>query len=165
MSDSLRHHGLQHTRAPCPSPTPRIYSDSYPLTRWCHLTISSSVIPFSSCFQSFPVSVFSDELVLRIKWPKCWSFSFNISPSNEYSGLISFRMDWLDLLALQGTEAEQKRVIGQRGPISYLDPSTGVFGYSNTLATWCEELTHWKRPWCWERLKAGGEGDDRGWHG
>ena len=61
-------------------------------------------IPFSSCLQSFPASVsFSSESVLRIKWPKYWSFSFSISPSNEYPGLISFRMDWFELLAVQGT--------------------------------------------------------------
>ena len=69
----------------------------------CHLTISSSVIPFSSCLQSFPnIRVFSDESALRIRWPKYWSFSFNISPSSEHPGLIFFRMDWLGLFALQG---------------------------------------------------------------
>ena len=67
------------------------------------LTISSSVVPFSSCLQSSPASVFSNELVLHIRWPKYWSFSFNISPSNEHPGLISFRMDWFDLLAVQVT--------------------------------------------------------------
>ena len=56
MSNSLWLHGLQHTRLPCPSPTLRAYSDSCPLSRWCHPTISSSVIPFSSCLQSFPAS-------------------------------------------------------------------------------------------------------------
>ena len=86
---------MQHVRAPCPSPTPRVYSKSCPLCQWCHPTISSSVIPFSFCLQSFPAS----GSVLCIRWPKYWSFSFSISPSNEYSGLISFRMDWLDLLA------------------------------------------------------------------
>ena len=188
MSDSLQPHGLQHARPPCPSPTPRAYSNSCPLSRWCHPTISSSVILFSSYLQSFPASksfqmsqffttmlvcipnlcqfssvqslsrvrlfatpwiaarqaslsitnsrsslrrtsiesvmpsshlilsspllpssifpsikVFSSESALHIRWPKYWSFSFNISPFNEYSGLISFRMDWLDLLAVQGT--------------------------------------------------------------
>ena len=80
------------------------YSNSCPLSWWCHPTISSSVVPFSR-LQSFPVSVrvFSDESVLCSRWPKYWSFSFNISPSSEYSGLISFRMDWFDLLAVQGT--------------------------------------------------------------
>ena len=68
---------------------------------WCHPTISSSVIPFSSHLQYFPASVFSSESVLCIRWP--WSFSFSISPSNDYSGWISFRIDWFDLLAVQGT--------------------------------------------------------------
>ena len=68
--------------------------------QWCHPTISSSVVPFSSCLQSFPASGSFNESALRIRWPKYWSFSFNISPSSEYSGMISFRMDWLDLLAV-----------------------------------------------------------------
>ena len=104
ITNSLRPHGLQHARLPCPSPTPGVYSNSCPLSWWCHPTISSSVVPFSSCLQSFPnIRVFSNESVIRIRWPKYWSFSFSISPSNEHSGLISFRMDWLDLLAVQGT--------------------------------------------------------------
>ena len=102
MSDSLQPHGLQHARPPCPSPTPRAYSNTCPLSQWCHPTISSSVFPFSSLPSIFPsIRVFSNESVLRIRWPKFWSFIFSISPSNEYSGLISFRMDWLDLLAFQ----------------------------------------------------------------
>ena len=63
---------------------------------------SHPVIPFSSCLQSFPATVFSNESILRIRWPKYWGFRFSISPSNEHSGLISFRMDWLDLLAVKG---------------------------------------------------------------
>ena len=102
VSNFLWPHGLQHTRPPCPSPTPRVYSNSCPLIWWCHPTISSSVVPFSH-LQPFSASVFSSESVLHIRWPKYWSFSFSISPSNEYSGLISFRMDLLDLLAVQGT--------------------------------------------------------------
>ena len=71
---------------------------------WCHPTISASVVPFSSLPSIFPsIRVFSNESALRIRWPKYWSFSFNISPSNEHPGLISFRMDWLELLAVQGT--------------------------------------------------------------
>ena len=86
------------------SPTPGACSNSCPLSRWCHPTISSSVIPFSSCLQCFPGSrVFSNRLALCNRWPKYWSFSFTISLSNEYSGLISFRNDWFDLLAVQGT--------------------------------------------------------------
>ena len=70
-----------------------------PLSQWCHPTISSSVVPLPSIFPS--IGVFSKESALRIRWPQYWSFSFSISPSNDYSGLISFRMDWLDLLADQ----------------------------------------------------------------
>ena len=105
VSDSLRPHELQDARPPCPSPTPWVYPNSCPLSRWCHLTISSSVIPFSSCPQFSPASrlVFSNKSALLIRWPKHWSFSFNISPSNEHPGLISFRMNWLDLLEVQGT--------------------------------------------------------------
>ena len=98
MSDSFRPHGLQHTRPPCPSPTPRVYSNSCPLSRGCYPTISSSVVPFSSCLQSFPASESTNESALRIRWPKYWSFSFNISPSNEYSGLISLGLTgWISL--------------------------------------------------------------------
>ena len=168
-------HESQHARPPCPSPTPRVHSDSCPLSRWYHPAISSSVVPFFSYPQSLPASetfpvsqlivakvaqscpalcdpldcstpdfpvlncsqillkfmsfelvmpsnhlilchsllfpssifssirVFSNESALHIRWSKYWSFSFSISPSNEYSGLICFRMDWLDLLAVQGT--------------------------------------------------------------
>ena len=103
VSNSLQPHGLLHARLPCPSPTPGACSNSCPLSRWCHPTISSSVIPFSSCLQSFPASGSFQMSQLCIRWPKYWSFSFSISPSNEYSGLISFRMDWFDLLAVQGT--------------------------------------------------------------
>ena len=104
MSDSLRPHELQHARPPCPSPIPKVYPNPCPSSRWCHLTISSSVFPFSSCPPIPPrIRVFSNESTLPMSWPKYWSFSFNISPSNEYPGLISFRVDWLDLLAVQGT--------------------------------------------------------------
>ena len=99
VSDSLRPHGLQHARLPCPSPTPGAYSNSCPSSQWCHPTISTLLLP--SIFPS--IRVFSNESVFHIRWSKYWSFSFSISPSNDYSGLISFRMDWLDLLAVQGT--------------------------------------------------------------
>ena len=105
MSESLRTHELQHARPPCPSPTPRVHSDSRPLSQWCHPAISSSVVPFPSCPQSLPASsrVFSNESSLCMRWPNYWSFSFSIIPSKEIPGLISFRMDWLNLLAVQGT--------------------------------------------------------------
>ena len=104
VSNSLRPHGLQHDRPPCPSPTPGVYSNSCPLSRWCHPTMSSSVVHFSSCLQSFPaLGSFPISQFFAIRWPKYWSFSFNISLCNEHSGLISFRMDWLALLAVQRT--------------------------------------------------------------
>ena len=105
VSDSLRPHGLQHARPPCPSPTPGVYSKlmstesvmpSSHLILCCPLLLLPLIFP---CFR-----VFSNELALHIRWPKYWSFSFSISPSNEHSGLIFFRMDWLDLLAVQGTQ-------------------------------------------------------------
>ena len=102
VSDFLRPHGPQHTRLPCPSPTPGACSNSCPSSRQCHLTIlCHSLLLLLSIFPS--IRVFSNELVLPIRWPKYWSFSFNITPSNEHAGLISFRMDWLDLLAVQET--------------------------------------------------------------
>ena len=98
VSNSLRPHEPPHARSPWPSPTPKAYSNWCPLSRWCHPTISSPSPPI------FPrIRVFSNESVLCIMWPKYWNFSFNISSSNEYSGLIYFRMIWLDLLDVQGT--------------------------------------------------------------
>ena len=104
MSSSLWPHGLQHARSPCPSPTPGVYSNSCPLSWWCHPTTSSFVVLLLLLPLIFPsITVFSNESALHIRWPKYWSFSFKISPSNEHSGLISFRMDWLYLLAVQET--------------------------------------------------------------
>ena len=105
MSDSLWPHRLQHDRPPCPSPTHRVYPNSCPLSWWCHAIISSCIVPFTSHLQAFfsSIGVFSNESVLRIRWSKYWSFSFIISPSNEYSGLISFRIDWFYFPVVQGT--------------------------------------------------------------
>ena len=103
MSDSLRPHEPQHARPPCPSPTPGVHPNPCPSSRWCHPAISSSAIPFSSCPVFPSIRVFSNESALRIRWPKYWSFSLHINPSNEHPRLISFRMDWLGLLAVQGT--------------------------------------------------------------
>ena len=104
MSDSFWPHELQHARLPCPSPSLGVCSNSCLLSQWCHPTISSSVVRFllPSIFPS--IRVFSSESVLRIRWPKYWSFSFSISPSNEYSGLITFRIDWFVLLAVHRTQ-------------------------------------------------------------
>ena len=104
MSNSLWPHGRQHVRPPCPSPTPRVYSKLISIESVMpsnHLILCRPLLLPPSNFPS--VRVFLHESVLCIRWPKYWSFSFSISLSNEYSGLISFRMDWLDLLAVQGT--------------------------------------------------------------
>ena len=104
MSDFLQPHRMQHSRPPCPLSTPRACSHICPSSQWCHPTISLLCRPLLLLPSIFPsIRVFSNESVLRITWPNYWSFSFSISPSNEYSGLISFRMDWFDLLAVQGT--------------------------------------------------------------
>ena len=106
MSDSLRPHGLQNARLPCPSPTPRLYSNlklmsialvmpSNHLILCCPLFLPPSIFP--------SIRVFSNQSVIPIRRLKYWSFSFNISPTNEHRRLISFRMDWLDILAVQGT--------------------------------------------------------------
>ena len=102
--DSLRPHEPQHTRPPCPSPTPGVHSNPCSSSRWCpsnHLILCRPLLLLPSIFPS--IRVFSNESALHIRWSKYWSFSFNISPSNEHPGLISFKMNWLDLLALQGT--------------------------------------------------------------
>ena len=87
-----------HVNLPCPSISPRDCSNSCPLNQSCHATVSSSVIPFFSCLQSLPASGSFPK-----RWLKYWSFCFSICPSNEYSGLISFRVNWFDLLEVQGT--------------------------------------------------------------
>ena len=98
----MRPHGLQHARLPCPSPNPRA---------WVRLTSIESVMPSNHPILCHPllllsifpsIRVLSNESVFHIRWPKYWSFSFHINPSNELSGLISFGMNWLDLLAVQG---------------------------------------------------------------
>ena len=95
VSDCLWPHESQHTRPPCPSPTPGVHLNSCPSSQWCHPAISCSVVPFSSCRQSLPASG---------SFPRSQFFaSGGVSPSTEYSGLISFRINWLDLLAVLGT--------------------------------------------------------------
>ena len=103
MFDSLRSHGLQHTRLPCPSPTPGVCSEPMSIELMMpssHLILYRPLLLPPSIFPN--IRVFSNEAVPHMRWPKYWSFSFSISPSSEYSGPVSFRMDWLDLLAVQG---------------------------------------------------------------
>ena len=105
VSDSLRPHGLQHTRLPSPCLSPRVCSNGLMSVKLVmpskHLILCCPLFHLPSVFPSIKVSF--TELALHIRWPKCWRFSFSFSPSNEYSGLISFRIDWVDLLAVQGT--------------------------------------------------------------
>ena len=104
MSDSLSPHGLQCARLPCPSPnswSPLKLMSIESVMPSNHLILCHPLFLLPSIFPS--IRVFSNESVLRIRWPKYWSFSFSISPSNEYSGLISFRIDWFDLFVVQGT--------------------------------------------------------------
>ena len=102
-SDSLRPHESQHARPPCPSPKPRVHSDSHPSSQWCHPAIYLILCHPLLLLPPIPPSirVFANESTLLIRWPKYWSFSFSIIPSKEIPGLISFRMDWFDLLAVQ----------------------------------------------------------------
>ena len=104
-SDSLWPHESQHARPPFPSLTPEVHSHLCPSSQWCHPAISFILYWSLLLLPPIPPSirVFSSELTLRMRWPKHWSFSFSISPSNEYPGLTCFRMDWLDLLVVQRT--------------------------------------------------------------
>ena len=133
------------TGLPSPSRTPGVYPNSCPLARWYYPTISSSVVTFSSCPQIFPgTRVFSNESALCMRWPKYWSFSFSISPSNEHPGLISFRRDWLDLLAVQGTRKSllqhhsSKASILQRSPFFTVQLSHPYMTTGKTIP-----LTRW----------------------
>ena len=123
VSSSLQTHGLQHARLSCPL-SPRVCSNWCPLSQWCHPTISSSVIPLFLLPSILPsIRVFSDELTLRIRWPKQFSFSFSVSPPNEYSGLISFRIDWFDLLAVQGISRVFSNTTVQKHQFFSVQPS------------------------------------------
>ena len=103
VSSSLQPHGLQHTRPPCPSPTPRVYSNSCPLSQWCHPTTHPLSSPSPTAFNLSQHQGLYKWVSSSYQVAKYWSFSFSISPFNEYSWFISLRIDWLDLLAVQGT--------------------------------------------------------------
>ena len=152
MSDSLPPHGLQHARLPCPSPSPRVCSNSCPLSWWCHPTISSSVVPFSPALNLFQ---HQDESALCLRWPKYWSFSFSISPSNDYLGLISFRMDWLDLLAAQGTlksllqHHSSKASVLQHSALFMVQLSHPYMTTGKTIAWTCSPRSKFLTPSWW----------------
>ena len=99
VSTFLWRHGPQHSRPPCPSPTPGVYPNLCLLSQWCHPAISSSVIPFSSCPQSLPASGSFSMSQLRVKWPKYWSFSFSMGPSNEHQDWSP--LEWTGWISLQ----------------------------------------------------------------
>ena len=104
IRSDLQPHEMQHARISYPSISPGVCSNSCPLSQWCHPTIESSVAPLFLLPSTFPSPrVFSNELAFWFRWPNYWSLSFSISPSNEYLGLISFRIDWFDFLAVHGT--------------------------------------------------------------
>ena len=134
VSVSLRPHESQHARPPCPSQTPRVYSNSGASSQWCHPAISSLLL-----LPPIPPSirVFSNESTLRIRWPKYGSFSFSISPSSEHPGPISFRMDWLDLLAVQGT---------LKSLLQHHSSKASIFRHSAffTVPTLASIHDHWK---------------------
>ena len=101
VSDSLWPHESQHAWPPCPSPSPGVHSNSWPsVMPSSHLFLCSPLLLLSPVPPN--IRVFSSESTLHMRWPKYWSFSLSISPSNEHSGVVSFRMDWLDLLAVYG---------------------------------------------------------------
>ena len=156
VSDSLRPHGLQHTRPPCPSPTPGVYSDSCPLSRWCHPTISSSVIPFSH-LQSFPAlgSFQMSQFFTSGGQSIGVSASGSVLPVNiqdwsplAWTGWISFSMDWLDLLAVQGT---------LKSLLQHHSSKASILGHSAFfivqlshpyMTTWFIPVSHTKNCWC-----------------
>ena len=124
-SDSLWPLGLHHTRPLCPSLTPGVYSSSCPLSQCDAIQPSHPLCLLLLLPSIFPsIRVFSNESVLHIRWPKYWSFNFNISPFSEYSGLISFRIDWLDLLAVQGTLKSLLHVSIWQKPLQYCKVSS-----------------------------------------
>ena len=132
VSDSLWSHGLQHTRLPCPSPTPRVYlklmsiESVMPST---HLILCHPLLFLPSFFPS--IRVFLNELVVRIRWPKYWSISLSLSPSNEYSELISFRIDWFHLLAVPGT----LKILLQHHSLKSISSSVFSLLYGPTLTS------------------------------
>ena len=144
VSDSLRRHESQHTRPPCPSPSPGVNSDSRPSSQWCHPAISSSVFPFSSCPQSLPASESFPVSQLFAWGGQSTGVSALASiPSKEIPGLISFRMDYLDLLAVQGTLESSPTP-----QFKSINSSSLSFLHSPTLTSIHD---HWKNhSLCWQ---------------
>ena len=129
MSGSF--HGLQHARLPWPSASLRVCSNSRPLSWWCLPTISSSITPSPPALYFPSIRGLFNESTLHIRWSTYWSFSFSISPSNEYSGLISFRIDWFDLLDVQGTSGVFSNITVQKHQF-----------FGTWLSLWTNSHTH-----------------------
>ena len=132
VSDSLWPHESQHARPPCPSPSPGVHSDSRPWSQWGHPAISSSVVSFSSCPQSLPASESFPMSQLFAWGGQSRSFSFSIIPSKEIPGLISFRMDWLDLSAVQGTLKSLLQHLSSKAPFLGAQPSSQANSHIHT---------------------------------
>ena len=144
MSDSLRPYDSQHVRFPCPSPTPGVHSNSMSIESvmpsshliLCHPLLLPSIPP--------SIRVFSNESNLHMRWPKYWSFSFSISPSNGHPGLISFRLDWLDLLAVQGTLKSLLQLHSSKAPILWCSAFFTVQLSHLCMLLLLLLLSHWK---------------------
>ena len=138
VADFLWPHGLQHASVPCPSPTPGACSNSCPMSQWFHLPSSHLIfcctllLPPSIC-PSF--RVFSNESVLCIRWQQYWSFTFIISPSNECSGVISFRIHWLNFLAFEGLALRDSQESSSTTQFKSISSSAFSFLYSPTLTS------------------------------
>ena len=135
-------HELQYTRLSCPSLFPRVYSDSCPLCQWWHPTILCGPLLLPSLFSS--IRVFSNESAVSISWPKYWSFSFIIIPSSEYSGFISFRIDWLDLLAVQGTLKSLLKHHNAKASVLLYGPAQFVYGPPQFESIQKPRVYNWK---------------------
>ena len=139
VSNSLWPHGLQHARPPCPITNTQSLLKLMSIESVMpsnHLILCHSLLLLPSIFPS--IRVFSNESVLRIRRPKYWSFSFSISPSNEYSVLISFKMDWLDVLAVQGT---LKSLLQHHSSKVSILPCSAFFKSNSHIHTWL-----WEKP-------------------
>ena len=155
ISNSFRRHEPQHARPPCPSPTPGVHPNPC-LTQWTsnHLILCPPLLLLPWIFPN--IRDFSNESVLLTRWPKYWSFSFNINPSDEHPGLISFRMDWLDLLAVQGTlksllqHHSSKASILQHSAFFIVQLSY-PYNIKSTFTEWRTKPVH-RLNWCWKSI-------------
>ena len=151
VSNSLQPHESQHSRPPCPSPTPGVYPNSYPPSWWCHPAISSSAVPFSSCPQSLPASGSfpMSQLFASSSQSTGVSTSASVLPI-KHPGLISFRIDWSDLLAVQGTLKSLLQHHSSKASILWHSLQRSKVGDEN-LRHFLWEAECWKR---WPKMSA-----------